>query len=184
MRKGFVREAVIGQAEWQAQTQGKDRALVALATVLAGILVFAGQARAEKLEQEEVKLGFIKLTDCAPLVIAKEKGFFEAEGLFVTLEAQANWKSLMDRVIDGELDGSHMLAPAPLGHTEGLLTKSEIVVPYVMSSNGAGISVSTGASRCPADCRNAPQASGAGALGGDFLRFAVSGDVAECDQRL
>ncbi|MBF0129672.1 MAG: ABC transporter substrate-binding protein, partial [Alphaproteobacteria bacterium] len=52
-----------------------------------------------KLEKEQIKLGFIKLTDMAPLAIAYEKGFFEDEGLFVTLEPQANWKVLLDRVI-------------------------------------------------------------------------------------
>ena len=95
-----------------------------------------------ELEKDQLTLGFIKLTDCVPLIIAKEKGFFEEEGLYVTLEAQANWKTLMDRVIDGELDGSHMLAAAPMGHTSGILTKADIVIPYVMSVNGAGISVS------------------------------------------
>jgi nitrate/nitrite transport system substrate-binding protein len=97
---------------------------------------------AKMLEKDELTLGFIKLTDCVPLVVAKEKGFFEDEGLYVTLQAQANWKVLMDRVIDGQLDGSHMLAAAPMGHSDGLLTKADIVVPYVMSLNGAGISVS------------------------------------------
>jgi nitrate/nitrite transport system substrate-binding protein len=129
-------------AETMAHTIGgttwKWRIVAAASTVL----LAAAPARGASLEKEEIKLGFIKLTDCAPLIVAREKGFFEAEGLFVTLEAQANWKTLMDRVIDGELDGSHMLAPAPLGHTEGLLTKAHIVVPYVMSQNGAGISVS------------------------------------------
>ena len=74
-------------------------------------------ALAEKLniEKPELKLGFIKLTDMAPLAIAYEKGFFEDEGLYVTLEAQANWKVLLDRVITGELDGAHMLAGQPLG---------------------------------------------------------------------
>ena len=106
------------------------------------VINLGSSARAAELEKDELTIGFIKLTDCAPLVIAKEKGFFEEEGLYVKIEAQANWKTLMDRVIDGELDGSHMLAPAPLGHTAGILTKSHIVVPYVMSLNGAGISVS------------------------------------------
>jgi len=53
-------------------------------------------------EKEVLKFGFIKLTDCAPLVVAYEKHFFEDEGLNVTLEAQANWKVLLDRVIDGQ----------------------------------------------------------------------------------
>ena len=106
------------------------------------ICFFSSLVSAADLEKDELTLGFIKLTDCAVIVIAKEKGFFDEEGLYVKIEAQANWKTLMDRVIDGELDGSHMLAPAPLGHTDGILTKSHIVVPYVMSVNGAGISVS------------------------------------------
>lgn len=118
----------------------KNRMTVFLA---AAVLCFAGEAHAAELEKDELTLGFIKLTDCAAIVIAKEKGFFEEEGLFVKIEAQANWKTLMDRVIDGELDGAHMLAPAPLGHTAGLLTKSDIVVPYILSVNGAGISVNT-----------------------------------------
>ena len=41
-------------------------------------------------EKEDLKFGFIKLTDMAPLAIAYEKGYFEDEGLYVTLEAQAN----------------------------------------------------------------------------------------------
>ena len=53
------------------------------------------------VEKDELKFGFIKLTDMAPLAIAKEKGFFEDEGLYVTLEPQANWKVLLDGVIGG-----------------------------------------------------------------------------------
>ena len=56
--------------------------------------------------------------------IAKELGFFEDEGLFVTLEAQANWKVLLDRVITGDLDGAHMLAGQPLAATIGFGTKA------------------------------------------------------------
>lgn len=95
-----------------------------------------------KLEKEELKFGFIKLTDMAPLAIAYEKGFFEDEGLFVTLEAQANWKVLLDRVIDGELDGAHMLAGQPLGATIGFGTKAHVVTAFSMDLNGNGITVS------------------------------------------
>ncbi|OQW67136.1 MAG: nickel ABC transporter substrate-binding protein [Proteobacteria bacterium ST_bin11] len=95
-----------------------------------------------KLEKEDLKFGFIKLTDMAPLAVAAEKGFFEEEGLFVQLEAQANWKVVMDRVINGELDGSHMLASAPLGYSAGYGTKADIVVPFSMGFNGNAITVS------------------------------------------
>jgi nitrate/nitrite transport system substrate-binding protein len=95
-----------------------------------------------QLEKDELILGFIKLTDCAPLVIAKEKGFFDDEGLYVTLQAQANWKVLLDRVIDGELDGAHMLAGQPIGATVGFGTQANIVTPFSMDLNGNGITVS------------------------------------------
>ncbi|MEM9398416.1 MAG: ABC transporter substrate-binding protein, partial [Pseudomonadota bacterium] len=55
-------------------------------------------------EKEELTFGFIKLTDMAPIAIAYENGYFEDEGLYVTIEAQANWKVLLDGVIDGRLD--------------------------------------------------------------------------------
>ncbi|MCW8962921.1 MAG: ABC transporter substrate-binding protein [Gammaproteobacteria bacterium] len=93
-------------------------------------------------EKDELKFGFIKLTDMAPLAIAKEKGYFEDEDLFVTLEAQANWKVLLDGVIDGQLDGAHMLAGQPLAATIGYGTKAHIVTPFSMDLNGNGITVS------------------------------------------
>ena len=90
------------------------KTLSAVAAIIA--LSFASSAEAvEKLEKENLKLGFIKLTDMAPLAVAYEKGYFEDEGLSVQLEAQANWKVLLDRVINGELDGAHMLATLPFG---------------------------------------------------------------------
>lgn len=91
-------------------------------------------AHATDPEKVELKLGFIKLTDMAPLAIAYEKGFFEDEGLYVTLEAQANWKVLLDRVIMGELDGAHMLAGQPLGATIGFGTKADVVTAFPWTS--------------------------------------------------
>ncbi len=130
-----------------------DKLTDAMKTVLAGATVicsaltigaFATHASAEtlSLEKDELKLGFIKLTDMAPLAIAYEKGFFEDEGLYVTLEPQANWKVLLDRVITGELDGAHMLAGQPLAATIGYGTKAHIVTPFSMDLNGNGITVS------------------------------------------
>ena len=94
------------------------------------------------LEKDKLKFGFIKLTDCAPIVIAKEKGFFEEEGLQVDVEAQPNWKTLLDRVINGELDGAHMLSGQPIAATIGFGTKAHIITAYTMDLNGNGITVS------------------------------------------
>lgn len=99
-------------------------------------------AKELELEKEDLKFGFIKLTDMAPLAIAYEKGYFEDEGLYVTLEAQANWKVLLDRVIDGQLDGAHMLAGQPLGATIGFGTQAHIITAFSMDLNGNAITVS------------------------------------------
>ncbi len=112
---------------------------VAFSATLAAL---PAQAAELELEKEDLKFGFIKLTDMAPLAIAYEKGYFEDEGLYVTLEAQANWKVLLDRVIDGELDGAHMLAGQPLGATIGFGTKADVITAFSMDLNGNGITVS------------------------------------------
>ncbi len=119
------------------------RSLLAGAVAL-GLGMTTGPASADigEPEKEDLKFGFIKLTDMAPLAIAYEKGFFEDEGLYVTLEAQANWKVLLDGVIDGQLDGAHMLAGQPLAATIGFGTKAHIVTPFSMDLNGNGITVS------------------------------------------
>jgi nitrate/nitrite transport system substrate-binding protein len=116
---------------------------------LAGLGALAGtavcgvpRARARSAPEKEVlKFGFIKLTDCAPLVIAYEKQFFDDEGLLVSLEAQANWKVLLDRVIDGQLDGAHMLAGQPLGATIGIGTRAHVITAFSMDLNGNAITV-------------------------------------------
>ena len=94
------------------------------------------------IEKPQLTFGFIKLTDMAPLAIAKEKGFFEDEGLFVSVEAQSNWKNILDRVIDGQLDGSHMLAGQPIAAGAGFGRQAELVTTFSMDLNGNGITVS------------------------------------------
>ncbi|MBL3598788.1 MAG: ABC transporter substrate-binding protein [gamma proteobacterium endosymbiont of Lamellibrachia anaximandri] len=122
------------------------KSLLALATtaILGGMTLGGTSALAATgdPEKEDLKFGFIKLTDMAPLAIAYEKGYFEDEGLYVTLEAQANWKVLLDGTIDGQLDGAHMLAGQPLAATIGFGTKAHIVTPFSMDLNGNGITVS------------------------------------------
>ena len=116
-----------------------SRASLLLSTAL---LSAPAHAATDGVEKPELTLGFIKLTDMAPLAIAKEKGFFEAEGLSVTLTAQSNWKVLLDGVVSGELDGAHMLAGQPIAATVGYGTKAALVTPFSMDLNGNAITVS------------------------------------------
>ncbi len=89
------------------------------ATTLLSATVLVSPAFADllDLEVDELRLGFIKLTDMAPLAVAYEQGYFVDEGLFVTLEPQANWKVLLDGVITGELARrAHAGRPAARRH--------------------------------------------------------------------
>ncbi|MDK8462271.1 CmpA/NrtA family ABC transporter substrate-binding protein [Marinobacter sp. SS13-12] len=117
-----------------------------LKTLAATLLILTGtgtaQAEIGPAEKPDLRLGFIKLTDMAPLAIAWEQGFFMDEGLFVELEAQANWKVLLDGVVTGTLDGAHMLAGQPLGATIGYGTQADIITAFSMDLNGNGITVS------------------------------------------
>lgn len=118
------------------------RRAIHTAVLAASLASLPAMAELGEPEKEDLKFGFIKLTDMAPLAIAYEKGYFEDEGLYVQLEAQANWKVLLDRVIDGQLDGAHMLAGQPLGATIGFGTKANIITAFSMDLNGNGITVS------------------------------------------
>lgn len=99
-------------------------------------------AAAKGIEKSDLKLGFIKLTDMAPLAIAKEKGFFAEEGLNVTLEPQANWKVLVDGVAGGQIDGAHMLAGQAIATALGTGGQVPIIAPLSLDLNGNAITVS------------------------------------------
>ncbi|MFI9652636.1 ABC transporter substrate-binding protein [Guyparkeria halopsychrophila] len=95
-------------------------------------------------EKRRLTLGFIPLTDCAPLIVAHEKSLFEKWGLDVELKREVSWANIRDRVIIGELDGAQMLAPMPLACTAGLgsVTKA-MLAPFVLNLNGNAITLST-----------------------------------------
>ncbi|WP_373082992.1 CmpA/NrtA family ABC transporter substrate-binding protein [Zhongshania sp.] len=95
-----------------------------------------------QLEKTDVTLGFIPLTDCAPLVIAQEKGFFSAEGLNVTLSREASWASIRDKVGLGILDGAQMLASIPVASRLGVGgPKIDMVSAMVLDLNGNAITI-------------------------------------------
>lgn len=97
----------------------------------------------EGLEKTQVTFGLIPLTDCAPLVIAAEKGFFKKQGLNVTLSKEASWANIRDKVAIGALDGAQMLAGMPIAATLGIeAIKKPTITAYSMDLNGNAITVS------------------------------------------
>lgn len=118
--------------------------LASMAVILFSFGASGANPTTKKLavEKPQLTFGFIKLTDMAPLAIAKELGYFEDEGLFVTIEAQSNWKNILDRVSDGALDGAHMLAGQPIAAAGGFGRQASLVTPFSMDLNGNAITVS------------------------------------------
>lgn len=88
----------------------------------------------------DLRLGFIPLTDCAPLAAAQALGFFEEEGLNVVLEREASWATIRDKVAVGALDAAHMLAPMALAATAA--GEGEILAPLALNQNGSAVTVS------------------------------------------
>jgi NitT/TauT family transport system ATP-binding protein/nitrate/nitrite transport system substrate-binding protein len=85
-------------------------------------------------EQTDLTLGFIPLTDSAPLIVAKELGFFSQWGLNVSLQKQNSWATLRDKLHAGLLDATQMLAPMPLASSIGLgCPKVKGITPLVLS---------------------------------------------------
>jgi len=114
--------------------------------LMSGLLVFLSlvmPVQAQELEKSDLTLGFIKLTDMAPFVVATELGYFEDEGLAVTLQAQPNWSQLLDKVVSGELDAAQMLPGQALAlAAQGAAAQDRIITPFSMDLNGNAITVS------------------------------------------
>ena len=113
-----------------------------LFSVVVVVFLTSCSSQPQMVSRKPLKVEFAFWWGDFTLLVAKEKGFFEDEGLYVTLEAQANWKVLLDGVIGGQIDGAHMLAGQPIGSTIGFGTQADVVTPLSMDLNGNGITVS------------------------------------------
>ncbi|MDM5270610.1 CmpA/NrtA family ABC transporter substrate-binding protein [Sulfurovum sp. zt1-1] len=93
-----------------------------------------------EIEKKDLKIGFIALTDCAPIVIAKEKGFFSKYGLNVDVEKEGGgWPGIQQKVINGEYDFSHALAGMPIAATLGINGNAHLQAVLSLDYNGNGI---------------------------------------------
>ncbi|HEY9740969.1 MAG TPA: nitrate ABC transporter ATP-binding protein [Coleofasciculaceae cyanobacterium] len=96
------------------------------------------------LEKVNLEIGFVPLTACAPLAVAKEKGFFQKHGLDeVNLVRETSWRGIMDGIVGGYLDAAQMPSGMPLwitlgGHENRPLP---VVTAMTMTRNGNGITL-------------------------------------------
>ena len=96
------------------------------------------------LEKVHLEIGYIPLTQAAPLIIAKEKGFFAKYGLEVNLNSETSWKDIGKGVVTGRLDAAQMVAGMPLALTLGAGGKNPVsmVTAMTLSRNGSAITFS------------------------------------------
>ncbi|MEN9565651.1 MAG: hypothetical protein RLZZ69_847 [Cyanobacteriota bacterium] len=97
------------------------------------------------VEKTQLNLGFLPLTDSAPLIVAQEKGFFAKHGLTqVNLVKQTSWKAIAEGVVGGKLDAAQMVAGMPLALTIGMndRTSVPVVTALTLSHNGSAITLS------------------------------------------
>ncbi|WP_051687143.1 CmpA/NrtA family ABC transporter substrate-binding protein [Microbulbifer sp. HZ11] len=94
-------------------------------------------------EKPNLKLLYLRLTDSAPLIIARELGLFERYGLKVELQRETSWATLRDKLIGGAADAAAMLAPMPLTLKQTLPhCEEELLSGLILSCNGNAITLS------------------------------------------
>jgi nitrate/nitrite transport system substrate-binding protein len=151
----MTRTKTIRQASLRQPTR---RALLKAGAGTAALLAslrmnFPGGAFAETAGPEvtAAKLGFIALTDAAPLFVAKEKGIFAKYGVpDVEVQKQTSWGTTRDNLVLGSegngIDGAHILTPMPYLISSGKVTQNNVPTPmYILARldlNCQGISVS------------------------------------------
>lgn len=90
-----------------------------------------------------LRLGFVPLLDCAPLVMAHELGLFEKYGVHVQLQRELGWATIRDKIVYRELEAAHALAAMPLAGTLGVGSGScECVTGLVLNLHGNAITLS------------------------------------------
>jgi len=91
-----------------------------------------------------IRLGFVPLTDAAPLVVAREFGLFTRHGLRVTLSRELGWASVRDKLVHGELDAAHAPCALPFALRLGMgCPITDCAVSMVLNLHGNGITLGT-----------------------------------------
>jgi ABC-type nitrate/sulfonate/bicarbonate transport system substrate-binding protein len=102
------------------------------------------QGKPTPAEKAHIRVGYVRLTDSAPLILAQERGFYAAQGLEVELVREVSWANLRDRLVLGDLDAAQLLSPLPMLTTWGAGgVRAQLLTGLVLSLNGNAITVST-----------------------------------------
>ena len=118
----------------------KAGAAVSLTGLASGGVFAAGS---DKPEKEDIKIGFIPLTDCASVVMASVLGFDKKYGIKIVLSKESSWASVRDKLVNGELDAAHVLYGLLYGVQMGVGgAKKDMAVLMNLNHNGQAITLS------------------------------------------
>jgi two-component system, oxyanion-binding sensor len=96
------------------------------------------------MTDSRIIIGFIPLLDCAPLVVAAERGFASEVGIDLTLVRETSWANIRDRIVVGHFDAAHMLGPMTVASTLGVgHLQVPMIAPYSLGLGGNAITVSS-----------------------------------------
>jgi len=97
----------------------------------------------DKPEKEEVKIGFIPLTDCASVVMASVLGIDKKYGVKIVPSKEASWAGVRDKLVNGELDFAHVLYGLIYGvHLGTAGPKKDMAILMTLNNNGQAITLS------------------------------------------
>lgn len=114
------------------------------AMLLPGVMQAAWAGGSDKPEQTRVRVGFIPLTDCAPLAIAAAKGFDQKYGITLVASKEASWAAVRDKLVAGELDAAHILYGLLYGLELGIASKPQAMANLMtLNRNGQAITLSS-----------------------------------------
>jgi nitrate/nitrite transport system substrate-binding protein len=117
----------------------------AAATLMKGLPGgWAGGAYADDSpETANMRFGMIALTDCSPIVMAHELGFFKKFGINSVVSKEASWAVIRDKLSLGENHATHMLIGMPFASTMGLVGSpvKPMVIPWLLNRNGQAITL-------------------------------------------
>ncbi|WP_430494550.1 efflux transporter outer membrane subunit [Burkholderia sp. BCCCDS18] len=112
--------------------------------LLPGVMQAAWAGGSDKPEQTRVRVGFIPLTDCAPLAIAAAKGFDQKYGITLVASKEASWAAVRDKLVAGELDAAHILYGLLYGLELGIASKPQAMANLMtLNRNGQAITLSS-----------------------------------------
>lgn len=117
-------------------------AVVGSSYLLPGLRNAVWAAGSDAPEKNTVRVGFIPLTDCAPVVMAAVKGFDKKYGLSLQPSKEASWAAVRDKLTSGELDAAHALYGMIYGLQLGVAgPQHEMANLMTLNNNGQAITL-------------------------------------------